>query len=174
MNVEPTQGSRVLLEFRFYFHNNHVFVGSGIDGRNLPCAVSIVQRIFNLLGSDAERRCLVTINVNVQLRVVNLNVAGDVEQTRQRTHLFQKFIGTRVELVSIWPLQRQLIGTLGNLATYLNQRWILQVNANARDARQTRAQIVDNRLDILLSLIDWLQQHQDVAGVAGSANVALT
>jgi len=65
-----------------------------------------------------------------------------------------------------------LIRTLCDLAADLDQRRILQVDTHARNSRQFRTQIFDDCFDIFLSLVHWLQDDQNVPGVAGGADVA--
>ena len=51
-----------------------------VDGRDPAVAVGAVERALDLLGGDAERRRLVAVDVDVDLRVLDLQVAGDVLQ----------------------------------------------------------------------------------------------
>ena len=110
---------------RLYFQDHLVLIGSGIDRRNLACAVGAVQGVLNLLHRNAERRCLVAIDLDVELRVLDLNIAGHVQQLRQCRDLLLQDLSVAVEFITIRPLQSQLIRTLGHLATNLDQRRIL-------------------------------------------------
>ena len=152
MNIETAQRRRILLILGLYFENDFVFVGGGVDGRNLARAVGVVERVFDLLGADAERRRLIAIDVDIKLRIPDLNIAGHVQQLRQVADFFQQHIGAGVKLVSIRPLQSQLIRTLRDLAAHLHQRRVLQIDAHAGDRCESRSQVRNNRFDILLPL----------------------
>ncbi len=173
MNVKPPQRRRILLVRWLHFQNHLVFVRRGVDSRDLPRAVGVVERVFDLLRRDAERRRLVAIDVHVELRILDLNVAGHIQQLRQGRDLFLQFRSLRVKFISIRTLQRQLVRTLRDLSAHLHERWILQIDAHPGHRGKLRAQVGDNRFYILLALRQRLQQNQDVAGVAGGANVAL-
>ena len=72
---------------RLELHDHPVLVGRRIDGRHLALPVGIVERVLNGLGGDAERRGLVAVDVDRDLRQGDLQVAGDVDQSGQRLEL---------------------------------------------------------------------------------------
>ena len=125
-----------------------------------------------MLSTDTEGRCLVAIDVDVELRILGLQIAGHVQQLRQRGHLFLQRVGIRVELVTIRALQRQLIRALGDLPADLNQWRVLQKDSHPGHGRESGPQVFDDCVNVLFSLVDRFEQNQDVAGVAGRANVA--
>ena len=125
MNIEASQRRRILLIFRLHFQDHLVLIRGGINRRDLAGAVGAVQSIFNLLHGDAQGGCLVAIDLNVKLRVLNLNIAGHIQQLGQGRDLLLQDLSVAVEFIAIRPLQGQLIRTLGYLAANLDQRRIL-------------------------------------------------
>ena len=71
-------------------------------------------------------------------------------------------------------MQSQLVRTLRYLAADLNQRRVLQIDAHAGDLCDPRPQILNDGFDIFAAIVNGLEQNQNVAGVAGGADIALT
>ena len=111
--------------FRLHFQDHLVLIRGGINRRDLAGAVGTVQSIFNLLHGDAQGGCLVATDLDVKLRVLNLNIAGHIQQLGQGRDLLLQDLSVAVEFIAIRPLQCQLIRTLGYLAANLDQRRIL-------------------------------------------------
>ena len=53
------------------------------DRRDLALAIGGIESVFHLIGGDAKRRGLVPVDHDVDLRILDLQVAGDVLQARQ-------------------------------------------------------------------------------------------
>ena len=61
---------RVALVLRQQFHDDPVLVGRRVDREIWRCAVGVVERVLDLLRRDAERRGLVAVDVDFELRVL--------------------------------------------------------------------------------------------------------
>ena len=88
MNVKVTQSRWIPLVLRFYLEDHLVFIRCRIDGGDLPRTVGIIQRVLNLLNGDTQRGCFIAIYFDVELRVLDLNVGGHIQQLGQCRYLF--------------------------------------------------------------------------------------
>ncbi len=88
-----------------------------INGRDLPLAVCGIQSIFHLAGGNAERCSFVPVDLHVDLRIRDLQIAGHVLQKRSELRVRAQFgfkLGSvLIELVGVGVLQRELILALG-------------------------------------------------------------
>ena len=87
LHVEHRERLRPQLELRQQFHDDLVRVAGRIDRRDLPRAVRVVQGQFDLRRRNAQRRGLVAINLHIDLRVLQPQVARDILESRQRADL---------------------------------------------------------------------------------------
>ena len=91
-NIQHRERRRIHLVLGLEPHNHPIFVHSRVDGRDLALAVSVKERVFDLLRRDAERRSLVAVDHHVDLRVGNLQVARDVLKAGKFPHLAFQFL----------------------------------------------------------------------------------
>src|SRR5450432_592247 len=72
MNVEEAERIEILLVLRLQLHHHPVLIVWRVDGRDLPRAVCIVERILDGARGDAERGCAIAIDVDGYLRILDL------------------------------------------------------------------------------------------------------
>ena len=66
------------LKLRLDFKDDPVFGHVGVNRGRLPFAEGVVKRVFDLLRRDAERGGLVAVNLHVDLRAGDLQIAGHI------------------------------------------------------------------------------------------------
>ena len=79
------------IRLRFQYHA--VLVGLAEDGRDLPLAERVVQRVLDRLHRHAEPAGLFAIDLMIGAEAVVLLVGGDVPQHRQAAQLPQQQVG---------------------------------------------------------------------------------
>ena len=76
LHVEHRERRRILLVLRRDLHDHLVLVVRREDLRDLPRAVRRRQRRLDLIDRQAERRDLLAIERDVQLRILDLQIAN--------------------------------------------------------------------------------------------------
>ena len=110
-----------------------------------PAAVAVggVQRVLDLVGGDAQRRRLIAIDVDVDLRIGDLEIAGDVLQQLLELgslrSLASSLGASRYSSSMSGALQGELILALGELPADANRRQVLRKGIDARNRRQLAA-----------------------------------
>jgi hypothetical protein len=107
-------------------------------------AIGIVQRHLDLLRTNAERCGLFAIDLDVDLRPGDLQVAGDVDQGRQSPQLRVDDGHPVVQFLGACPLQHVLVGALGKLSADAYGRHILHERLDAEYGRYFRAQLTQD------------------------------
>src|SRR5262249_14806384 len=74
---------RILLEYRIVLQDHRIVVAGGVDGRYLSRAERVVEGGTDLLGREAQRRRLLSVDVENGLRALDLQIRGDVLQRGQ-------------------------------------------------------------------------------------------
>src|SRR5207253_11428149 len=121
------------LELWFQLGDDFVFVIGRVDGGNEPRTVCGVQRLLDLLRGYAQGRGFVAINVNADLRVLDLQIAGDILQLRELAQLALQLGNVVIQFGDIRALQRILILALGQVAANADGRQILHIDGDARN-----------------------------------------
>ena len=140
-DVEHVERRQVLLVLRQQLQHHPVLVVRREDRRDLVGAVGVVQRLFDLLHGEAERGHPVAVDVHVDLRVLDLEIARDVAQDR---HLAQPRLERRrvvVQRLNVRALQRELVQGLARASADADHRGDLEVGADSRDVRQLRREL---------------------------------
>ena len=88
MDVKIREHVGIALEALLHLENNPVFIVGGIDGRDQSLAVSAVKSVFDLLWRHSQGRGFVAVNHNVGLRILDLEVAGDVRRGPATSFIF--------------------------------------------------------------------------------------
>ena len=91
-HVQALQRREVALELGQQLEDHPVLVVGGEDGRDLARAVGVVQRLLDLLGSDAQRGGALAIDLHVYLRVRDLEVGCDVLEAGQVAQLGEQIV----------------------------------------------------------------------------------
>ena len=81
---------------------------------DLAGTVGRIEGILDLLGGDPQAGGPVAVDIQVDLRVLDLQVAGDVLQHRQTAHLQLEGGRLPVEFFRIRALQHKLVQGLGS------------------------------------------------------------
>ena len=83
LHVELGQIGRIDAELRLHFQDDLVVVRRHVDGADLARAVGVVELVADLIDGDAVDRGLLAVDIDRHLRILDVEVGGDVEQARQ-------------------------------------------------------------------------------------------
>src|SRR6185436_10891881 len=104
----------------------------------------VVERVLDLIGGDAERRGLVAIDLDVDLRARDLEVAGEILEAWHHGERRLQLARRGVQFLAIWRLHRVLIQALADLSADPDRRRVLHVDLDAGDPRDLRPQFRDD------------------------------
>ena len=145
-SIDSAAGS--LLELRRHAQDHLILIVRRVDLRDLTRAIGVVERRLHLIHRQAERRNAIAIHVDLNLRIVQPQVAVDVLDAGQRPHLVFEQRRRAVELDRVGVLQRELIGAARTLlAAQVDRRLIDHEHAHARHLRDLRAQVGNDLID---------------------------
>jgi hypothetical protein len=102
------------------------------DGAHLAGAIGVVQRALDSIHVDAEGGGAVAGDGHLHLGVLDLQVAGDVDQPLHLMQLLLHGGGRFIQHTDVGPLQSELILTLGGAAADVDHRRIGEVDPHAR------------------------------------------
>ena len=169
-HVQFVQRRRILLELRRDLQDHLVLVVRRINLRHLPRAVGVIQSALNLSHVQAERRDLVAIQIDLDLRILQLKVAADVFDALDLADLGLEQRRPVIQLRRVGILHRELIEAARALLATEVDRWLVHhVNAHARHLRQLRPQLRHDLIDVEFPLGARLQVDGDAALVESAA-----
>ena len=87
LHIELREIGGIDAEFRLRLHDDLIVVGRHVDGADLPRAIGIEQLVTHLIYGDAEHRGLLAVDLDGQLRILYVEIVGDVEQPRHLRYL---------------------------------------------------------------------------------------
>src|SRR5262245_46093563 len=91
--IQKRERLRIGLILRHQLEHDLVFIDIGIDGRYPARTVSVVQRIFDLVRIHSHGGGLVAVDLDVDLRALDQQIAGDVLQAGDLFDLFPQLLG---------------------------------------------------------------------------------
>src|ERR1700730_7379893 len=80
MDEEGSKFVRVTLKFRFQFEDHPVLVIGSENRRDLALAIGGIKRVFNLIYRNSIRSGGVAVDIDVDLRSSDLEIAADVRK----------------------------------------------------------------------------------------------
>jgi hypothetical protein len=104
-NEKLGQRLGVALEFRQQFHDDPVLIDVRKDGRDLALAISAVERVLNLVSSNAQGTGFVAVNLHPDLGTADEQVAGHVLETIQLRQAVLHDGPPAVKFLEVGPLQ---------------------------------------------------------------------
>src|SRR5206468_12360222 len=119
----PTRRSSDLLELGQELEDDPVLVVGSVDRRDLARAVGAVERVLELLRSDAQRRRALAVDPHPDLGVLDLEVAGHVVERRLGLEPRLEARAVLVKRRDVGALQRELVLALGEAAPDPHRRW---------------------------------------------------
>ena len=168
-DIQHRQCRRIHLVLVLQLRDHTVCIIGGIDGRDLPLAVGGVKRVFNLFRGDAQSRCLIPIDFYVDLRIGNVEVAGDILQHVAQLWIAAQFVfqlrRVAVKLLGVWCLQRELVLALGQVAADADRWQHLRKCHDPGHRGQLGPQFLDQFLR-RLALTARLQTDENASGIA--------
>ena len=171
-HIEPRQRTRILLLARQRLEDHAILVRLAVDGRDLPLAERIVERIRHGLHADAEPAGLFAVDIDVDARPAVLCFGCDFAQDRRFPQLRRQRIGPLVDLLRIAAGERVLILRATGAGADLDILHRLEIDGHARDVRDRLFQPLDDRLDAGAALVARLERDRQLAGVRRGVNRA--
>src|SRR5205823_3668300 len=114
LHVELGQIGWIDAELGLGLQDDLIVVGRHVDGADLAPAIGVIELVADLVDGDAVDRGLLAIDIDRHLRVLDIEVGGDVEQSRYLRDLFAHLRCNTIERFSVAALQDVLILALGN------------------------------------------------------------
>ena len=116
LHIELGEIGRIDAELRLHFQDDLVVVRRHVDGADLARAIGVVELVADLIDGDAVDRGLLAVDIDRHLRVLDVEVGGDVEQARHLLDLVAHLRRQPVERLGVAALHHVLILALGNPA----------------------------------------------------------
>ena len=118
------------MELRIELEDNLILIVRRIDRRDLPGRISAPKRFLDLalrdpLSGNAHARSFVPVQNDLELRILELQVAADIAKISHRAQPFLELRRGAIELGCVGALQRKLIQTSAEPAADPNHRRIL-------------------------------------------------
>jgi len=123
---------------------NPVFVDVGVNGGNLALAVSVEQRLFNLLRRYAQRGGFVAVYFHCHLWIGDQQIARHILKPVQLGHAVHQNWRPVVKLAGSAALKRKLIKCLGECSANANQRRVLQIDFQAGNFGEFWTQLLND------------------------------
>ena len=142
--VQQLESGGIALVFGQQLDNDPVLVVWRVDGRDLARTVRVVQRLFDLLDCHAQARCPIPIDAHAHLRILDLQIGGDILQVGQPPQCRFELRGVIVERVDVGALQCELILCLGRPAADADGCRNLEIGPNSRHIIELRGQLPDH------------------------------
>ena len=114
LQIELGQIGRVDAELGLCLEDDLIVVGWHIDGADLTSAIGVIKLVADLVDGDAVDRGLLAIDIDGHLRVLDIEVGGNVEQPGYLCNPVAHFRRNTIKRFSVAALQDVLILALGN------------------------------------------------------------
>ena len=135
LHIELRKVRRIDAKLRLRLQDDLVVVGRHVDGADLARAIGVVELVAHLIDGDAVDRGLFAVDIDGHLRVLDVEIGGDVEQSRHLRDLVAHLRRQPIERFSIAALQRVLILALRRPAADVQVLDALEERLNSRNLR---------------------------------------
>src|SRR5207302_387371 len=159
-----------LLELRVDFQQHVVLVQLREDSGDLALAESVIERVVNGLGQNAEARGRVAIDDQVRLQTRIELVAGNVPKLRDSLQFRHQFRRPGIQLLRIRVFDRVLKLRAADPVLHRQVLYRLHVERNAHHLRQLRLQPANDFGCGLPSLSTRFQVDLNAAAVGSRVN----
>ena len=149
LEIDAVEVVRPGLVFRHAFQDHLVVVGRSIDGRDLARAEGIVQFLTHLIDRHAIDRRLLAVDLDGDLRILDIEIGGDIEQAGDIRHLVAHLGRQPIQRVSVVRLHRVLVLAFRRPAAEIDVLNRLEEYLDAGHVRGGTAQPRDDRLDVV-------------------------
>ena len=132
-DIELRQRSGVLLVARLRLQDDAILVGLSVDGRNLPLAEGVIERVGDALHRYAEPSGLFAIDVDLHTRAAFLRFGGDFAQCRITTQTARQLVGPFDHFGAVGRHQRVLVLRAARASGNLDVLRRLEIDGHAGD-----------------------------------------
>ena len=172
LDEDLRQAGRIDLILGIDLQNDLVVVDRRVDGRDLAGAEGVVEFLPDLIDRDAVDRRFFAVDLDRDLRVLDVEVAVDVAQEGQRGDLLAHDLGAGIERLGVAGLQRVLVFALGDAAAEIDVLDGAEIGLHADDGADRLAQAIDHDRRRLVTLLLRFQADEDAAGIVGRVRPA--
>ena len=165
-HVDAAEVGRITLILGPDFENDAILVALGIERRDLPLGVSIVERIGDVLHAHAQPRGGGPVDRNADLQAALLAIGRNIDQARQRLDFRQNAGRPTYQLVVVGIPQRELVGGVALSAADPHILHREEEHAQPRDVGGFLTQPVGHRLrGNSPAFRQWLKADEQVAAI---------
>ncbi len=137
----------------------------GVDRGNLPGGIGAGEGVFDLLGGDPQQRGLVAVDLDIDLRVFDLQVGGHVLQPGDLLEPCLQERSITIEGVRIRALQGKLILAFGQAPADPDGGRVLQKSLDPGNGGQFRPEFLNDFVRAQIPLISRFQADIEPSGV---------
>ena len=171
LQIDPRQRRDVGLEFRLALQDHLIVVVRRVDGRHLARAEGVEQLLAHLIDGDAVDRRLLAVDLDVHLRIAQIEVGADVTHHPELGDLGLHLRRNPIERVGVARCQRVLVFALRRTSADVEVLHGAETHDEAgHRIGSGRAQALDDRLHALLALVARLERDEDAAAVGGRSS----
>ena len=154
------------------FKNHLVLACRAVDRRDLARAVGTLQCVLDLRETESVAGNLVAINLDFDDGPLVVEIAGDVDKTRQLANFAEQHLCPVIKLLEIGALQRVLVERGCLLAANADRRRVLHVDADSGNGSKLGTQLLDDLVGRQRALVARLEDQVERAGVRRRARPA--
>ena len=163
LHEDVLQLRRIGLKPRLALEDDLIIVGRRVNARHLARAEGVEQLLTDLVDSDAVDGRHFAVHFDRHLRILDVEIGGDVAQPLDLGDPVAQFRRHIVEELGVARLQRVLVLALGNAAGDVDVLNVLERDCHPRNGVGGAAQALDHRRGIFLALTPRLERDEQAA-----------
>src|ERR1019366_2620652 len=171
-DVEKGKLVRIVLEFRQQFYDDVVLIVGRVYGADLAGTVRGIESIGNLSRRQSQCVRFIVVDFHGELRVLDLQVAGNILQLRKCAESTLQLGRILVELRRVGRLQRVLVLRLGQRSADADGGRNLHEDVQARNLRHFRTKFLNHlhRAHVVDAIFLVPQPKEDATLIDGIAD----
>ena len=169
-DVEKGQLGRIVLVFRQQFHDDVILIVGRVYGADLAGTVGGIERIGDLRRRQSKGGRFIVVDFHGELRVLYLQVAGNVLQLRKGAESAFQLGRILVKLGRVGRLQRVLVLRLGQRSADADDRRNLHEHIQAGNLRYLRTKFLNHfgRAHVVDAIFLVFQAKKDATLIGGT------
>ena len=165
LDEDVLQLRRIGLELRLAFENDLIVVGCRVDRRNLARAKGVEQFLADLVDRNAVDRRLLAVDLDRHLRILDVEIGGDVAQSLDLGDLVAHLRRDLVQERGIARLQRVLKLALGNAAGDVDVLNVLEIHRHTGNGIGGAPQALNDVGRAFAALLLGFERDEHAAGI---------
>ena len=165
LHEDVLQLRRIGLKPRLALEDDLIIVGRRVNARHLARAEGVEQLLTDLVDSDAVDGRHFAVHFDRHLRILDVEIGGDVAQPLDLGDPVAQFRRHVVEELGVTRLQRVLVLALGNAAGDVDVLNVLEIHRHAGNGIGGVAQALNHRGGIFAALFPRLERNKHAPDV---------